>query len=257
MLFIKSFNIFKINLVLKYRDSLLGYFWTIINPLSFSIILIALNFFNLINQNTNNQDYFIYVFSGLTTWSIFSDTIKINTNNFSMLKNIFSKLKVDFKTIFVSSFYEILLNFILRLLVFLIILFIFLPNFNFYSLIFNIFLIFITLIPLGILFYLLFFPLSFLFLDSGKILSPLISFLFISSSAVIYSSTNKIFEIFHTYNPIAYTLVMLRSSINKEMIEFSSYVNLFILFIISTMLSFLFYKIFIKKIPILIDRSSN
>ena len=96
MLFIKSFNIFKINLILKYRDSLLGYFWTIINPLSFSIILIALNFFNLINQNTNNQDYFIYVFSGLTTWSIFSDTIKINTNNFSMLKNIFGKLKVDF-----------------------------------------------------------------------------------------------------------------------------------------------------------------
>ena len=257
MLFIKSFNIFKINLVLKHRDSLLGYFWTIINPLSFSIILIASNFFNLINQNTNNQDYFIYVFSGLTTWSIFSDTVKINNNNFSMLKNIFGKLRIDFKTIFICSFYEVLLNFILRFLVFLIILSIFLPNFNFFALIFNIFIIFITLIPLGILFYLLFFPLFFLFQDSGKILSPLISFLFISSSAVIYSSTNKIFEIFHTYNPIAYLLVILRSSINKEMIEFSSYINLFIFLIVFTSLSFLFYKILVKKISILIDRGSN
>jgi len=69
-------NLIAAELKLRYRDSVLGFLWTILNPLFFLLILGAV-FSRVLRVQIPN--YTIFLFSGLTSWLMIQQTVLIAT----------------------------------------------------------------------------------------------------------------------------------------------------------------------------------
>jgi len=69
-------NLVSNELKLRYRNSVLGFLWTILNPLFFLLIL-ALVFSQIMKFQIEN--YHIFILSGLTAWLMIQQTIVIAT----------------------------------------------------------------------------------------------------------------------------------------------------------------------------------
>lgn len=83
-------NLVGTELKLRYRNSVLGFLWTILNPLFFLLIL-ALVFSRIIRFQMEN--YTIFLFAGLTSWLMIQQTVLIATgsivNNQGLIKKVY------------------------------------------------------------------------------------------------------------------------------------------------------------------------
>ena len=83
-------NLVVTELKLRYRHSILGFLWAILNPLFFLLIL-AVVFSRIIKFQMDN--YTIFLFSGLTAWLMIQQTVLIATgsivNNQHLIKKVY------------------------------------------------------------------------------------------------------------------------------------------------------------------------
>jgi ABC-type polysaccharide/polyol phosphate export permease len=83
-------NLVLTELKLRYRDSMLGFLWTVLNPL-FSLVIMAFVFSRLLRFPI--EHYTIFLFSGLTSWFMIQQTAFIAigsvVNNQSLIKKIY------------------------------------------------------------------------------------------------------------------------------------------------------------------------
>jgi ABC-type polysaccharide/polyol phosphate export permease len=83
-------NLTLTELKLRYRDSILGFLWTVLNPL-FSLVILAFVFSRLMRFQIPH--YTIFLFSGLTSWFMIQQTVVIATgsivNNQGLIKKIY------------------------------------------------------------------------------------------------------------------------------------------------------------------------
>jgi len=84
-------NMIVTELKLRYRDSMLGFLWTILNPLFFLLIL-AVVFSKLMKIQIPN--YTIFLLSGLTSWQMLQQTVVIATASIVANQGIFKKIYV-------------------------------------------------------------------------------------------------------------------------------------------------------------------
>jgi lipopolysaccharide transport system permease protein len=80
---------------LKYRNSLLGAAWTVLNPLA--MILVYTVIFSQVMQNRlpgnlNNYSFSIYLCSGLLTWNLFSEIVGRSQTMFLEHANLIKKI---------------------------------------------------------------------------------------------------------------------------------------------------------------------
>jgi len=84
-------NLVLTELKLRYRDSLLGFLWTGLNPL-FSLLILSFVFSRIV-RFANLEHYTIFLFSGLTSWLMIQQTAVIAigsiVNNQSLIKKIY------------------------------------------------------------------------------------------------------------------------------------------------------------------------
>ena len=84
-------NLVLTELKLRYRDSLLGFLWTILNPL-FSLLILSFVFSRIIRFE-NLPHYTIFLFSGLASWLMIQQTVIIAigsvVNNQSLIKKVY------------------------------------------------------------------------------------------------------------------------------------------------------------------------
>lgn len=84
------FNLTLSELKLRYRNSILGFLWTILNPL-FYLLILALVFSKIIRFQIEN--YTIFLFSGLVSWMMIQQTVIIATasivNNQALIKKVY------------------------------------------------------------------------------------------------------------------------------------------------------------------------
>ncbi len=101
---------------IKYKQTVLGFLWAILQPLLLMIIF-TLFFGRALGIPSQNLPYPVYVFSGLLIWNFFSSGL-VNAansmvNNASIIKKIyFPRLIVPFSSVLVSVF-DFLMAFIL------------------------------------------------------------------------------------------------------------------------------------------------
>ncbi len=83
-------NLVSNELKLRYRNSVLGFLWTILNPLFFLLIL-ALVFSQIMKFQIEN--YHIFILSGLTSWLMIQQTVVVATasivNNQDLIKKVY------------------------------------------------------------------------------------------------------------------------------------------------------------------------
>jgi len=84
------FNLTLTELKLRYRNSFLGFLWTILNPL-FYLLILALVFSKIIKFQIPN--YTIFLFAGLVSWNMIQQTVTIATasivNNQALIRRVY------------------------------------------------------------------------------------------------------------------------------------------------------------------------
>jgi ABC-type polysaccharide/polyol phosphate export permease len=83
-------NLTLIEIKLRYRNSVLGFLWTILNPL-FYLLILALVFSKIIKFEIPN--YTIFLFAGLASWLMIQQTVTIATgsivNNQALIRRVY------------------------------------------------------------------------------------------------------------------------------------------------------------------------
>ncbi len=101
---------------IKYKQTVLGFLWAILQPLLMMIIF-TLFFGRALNIPSQNLPYPVYVFSGLLIWNLFSSGLTSSSNsmvnNASIIKKIyFPRLIIPVSAILVALF-DFLMAFVL------------------------------------------------------------------------------------------------------------------------------------------------
>lgn len=107
-------NLILQQLKIRYRRSVLGFLWTLLNPL-LSMVILTIVFANI--MKFPQKDYALYLFSGLVPWTFFSQSIELGKSIFIMNEQFLRRIYVP-KNIFpLSVVFSNLVNFLLSLLV--------------------------------------------------------------------------------------------------------------------------------------------
>jgi lipopolysaccharide transport system permease protein len=84
------------DLAIRYRQTLLGVFWAILQPF-LTMVILNITLGNLINIFTNNIPPIMFFYSGLTLWTFFSNSL--NTTSNSLIEDRALTTKVFFPKI--------------------------------------------------------------------------------------------------------------------------------------------------------------
>ena len=72
--------LFRRELKVRYKDSVLGFLWTLIRPVA-QLLVYAVAIGKFLHASKNVLDYPIYVFAGLTLWALFSECLSSGTGS--------------------------------------------------------------------------------------------------------------------------------------------------------------------------------
>lgn len=104
----------------RYKDSALGFLWSLVRPLMTMIVyVVAIGLFLGASfnskTNTGTVDFPVYIFSGLTVWNLFSEIVGVGTgaiiNNGGLVKKIYLPREVFPLSVIGSA----LVNFVIQL----------------------------------------------------------------------------------------------------------------------------------------------
>lgn len=85
------YNFISSNLRARYRRSVLGFFWSLLNPL-FTMIIISVVFSSIFNSSLAN--FSIYIFSGLLPWSMIFNGMVNGTNTLILSERYLKKIYI-------------------------------------------------------------------------------------------------------------------------------------------------------------------
>ena len=227
------------NIILKYRGTILGPFWNVINSI-FLISVLSLSYFLFLNPD--NFENFIYRLSiSVFLWLFISNSL----NGFSSLlddkKNLLSEKKIDLKNFVCENIYT---NFIIFLHSFpIILILLFVSDFKFQlSLLFAILGLLIVLINLILIGYLITI-MSALYKDVKKILENLV-YAFFFATPIIWSENMVSAQIqkILIFNPFYHFIVLFRNPLMNDIDE-NFYQSFFISLLIILVVFFIDLKI--------------
>lgn len=100
----------------RYKDSALGFFWSLMRPLSQLLIYyVALGKFLGADRSIN--DYAIFVFTGLTAWQLFSEIVQSGTNSIVANGGLVKKIYLPREVFPLSAIGSALFGFVIQLLI--------------------------------------------------------------------------------------------------------------------------------------------
>lgn len=110
----------------RYKDSSLGFVWSLIRPLTQLLIyFIAVGKF--LGASDRIPDYAIYIFSGLTIWTLFSETIGTTTSSIVSNAGLVKKVYIPRELFPLAAMGSSIFNFLIQLGILLIAVFALVP----------------------------------------------------------------------------------------------------------------------------------
>jgi lipopolysaccharide transport system permease protein len=99
-------------IVQRYKQSILGYFWVILNPLA-QMLVMSFVFSQLFNVSNLGVPYSIYLFAGLLPWTLFANSLIGSTSslvsNAGLLAKIYFPREVLVASIILSKIVDFFL----------------------------------------------------------------------------------------------------------------------------------------------------
>lgn len=97
----------------KYKRSVLGYLWTMLNPLAMMVI-IAVVFANIMRMPT--KDYAVFLFAGLLAWNYFQSTAMMSLGSIRANARLFGQIPVPKYIFIISIAFSNLVNLVLAVI---------------------------------------------------------------------------------------------------------------------------------------------
>jgi len=99
----------------QYRQSVLGYFWVIIPPLTTSIVFILLNSANVLVSKGLGMSYPVYVLIGTVFFGLFTDGMAAPLRTVTASKSLLVKVRFPREALLLTAGAQTLLSFIIRI----------------------------------------------------------------------------------------------------------------------------------------------
>jgi lipopolysaccharide transport system permease protein len=103
------------NLRAQYRQSILGYFWILIQPLIATVVWLAVQASGVLNLGVGHIDYPIYLLVGTTLWQSFVEALSAPLSHLTSSKTMLSKLNFPRESLVLAGAGEVLVNLAARL----------------------------------------------------------------------------------------------------------------------------------------------
>ncbi len=108
----------------RYQQSLLGFYWTIVNPLATALVF-TLVFSFIMRVPTGDTPYVVFILTGLLGWNFFANSLYNATGSLVGLASLLSKVSFPREILPISAVLARLLDFAVSLLVLIIIMFLY------------------------------------------------------------------------------------------------------------------------------------
>lgn len=108
-------NLVKRELKARYKNSVLGFFWSLLNPLGMMLVFTFV--FTVMSPNNQIRNFPIFFLCGFLPWQYFSSGVMTSMNSILANSNLVKKVYFPREVLPVSTVLAVLVNFLLALLV--------------------------------------------------------------------------------------------------------------------------------------------
>ncbi len=99
----------------QYRQTLLGYLWTILPPLVTSMVWIFLNYSQVVVVRSTDVPYPVYAFAGTVFWQLFMDALNAPLTQVNSNRALISKINFPKEALVLSGIAQVLFSFVIKL----------------------------------------------------------------------------------------------------------------------------------------------
>ncbi|CAN5398671.1 N/A [soil metagenome] len=239
----------KRNINALYRQSLLGYIWSVVPPLMTSLVWVFLNSQNVVSFSTGDIPYPLFVLTGTLLWQIFSESILAPLKGVQTSLSMLTKINFPRESLILTGIYEVLFNSFIKL-----------------ALIVGIFLYYnivpgpsvviallgiITIIIFGSTIGLLLTPIGLLYSDIGRGIGVILQFAIYLTPVIYPEPKSGIAAAFMKYNPLAELITITRNGLLESGFETGNLIFISILSFFMFLMGMFIYRI---AMPIIIER---
>jgi ABC-2 type transport system permease protein len=111
--------LFRRELRVRYKDSALGFVWTLLRPLA-QLAVYAIAVGQFLGASKGHEDYPVYVFAGLTIWQLFSEIVSAGTGvllaNSGLIKKIYLPREVFPLAVVASALFNFAMQIVILVL---------------------------------------------------------------------------------------------------------------------------------------------
>ena len=192
----------------KYRQSSLGYLWTLIIPVVTVLTFIFLNKSQVLNIGNVKIPYPVFAFFGITVWGVIQEMVvgisAVMDSSVGLVRKInFPKISLVYSPILVTG-----INFVMKMIVVIILCIIYKVVPSIYALYFPLLLLPFFLLSIGIGFY--FAILGSIFKDVGNYLLIIFQILMLVTPVLYVAPSQGFFNVINRYNPFFYLIYTIR-----------------------------------------------
>ena len=146
------YNLVMRDLKSRYRNSVLGFLWSLLNPLGMMLVFTIIS--PMLFRDNTIDNYPVFLLSGLLAWNYFAASMMTGTNSVVANGHLIKKIHFPTEVLPISAVLANLVNFLLALLVLFAAILVFRIGFSPWILLLPVVIIIQTLFILGIVFFL-------------------------------------------------------------------------------------------------------
>ena len=204
-------RLFLRNFSAKYRQSVLGIFWAVLNPIIIVGVFVFLNRAGILNIEETKVPYPVFALIGISIYGIFSTGLSVSANSIIGAGPMVVKINFPKISLVISSFGQALVEFAVRLFLVVVILVVFgiVPQPT--VILFPLAVIPIILLTLGIGFFISL--LTCIFRDTVYVVSLFTTFFLFLTPVLYPAPKTPLFSIINTWNPLSHLIIGCRDLI--------------------------------------------
>lgn len=240
----------KRNIKAIYRQSMLGYVWSVLPPLFTSLVWVFLNGQNVVNIAVTDVPYPLFVITGTMLWQIFSESVSAPLKGVGSGKAMMAKINFPREALILTGIYEVLFNSLIKIGLILLVFAVygFLPGLNAFFAIFGI----LSLIIFGSTIGLLLTPMGMLYTDVKQGIAVVLKFAIYLTPVIYPEPKSGIAADLMQFNPVAPLITTTRNLLlNTPAPRFDDFIFISAISVVLFILGLFLYRI---AMPIIIER---
>lgn len=240
----------KRNIKAMYRQSMLGYVWSVLPPLLTSLVWVFLNGQSVVNIAVTDVPYPLFVITGTMLWQIFAESVAAPLKGVSSGKSMMSKINFPREALILTGIYEALFNSLIKIGLILIVFafYEFLPGADALFAIFGI----LALIIFGSAIGLLLTPMGMLYTDIKQGISVVLKFAIYLTPVIYPEPKSGIAADLMQFNPVAPLITTTRNLLlNNPAPRMHDFILISVVSLVLFFIGLFFYRV---AMPIIIER---